>query len=385
MKKISLLLFLVSIFTISSISFAHLNVNFNILEKDLYPENYCTLNIILQNLAREEIRFVKLFFEAENSIKIEPEELEIEKIPQNSQVSYSFLIKIGKEAKTSTIRLYTTYYVGSERKSILTNIPLKVVSFPILIVKNVETIPKNLESGRNATIIFEVFNYGYSSAKDVRIKLLSNPYFSFQNDEIYISEIKIGEKAKVSSNLFIHPSLDSSYYTIQTIFQFFNEDRSRIFNETKSFSIKILNEPKIDIIIDSVAGETANLKVINRGVSKIKNILISTSERKYFIEELSPGEYDTFEIILKKDSIEINLTFSDSLNNEYQETKTLKVENLYRENLEKQLLRVNEKRRNDQRTFINSLFFILVLIIVSIILVFVFIFRNKVFSKDKRK
>ncbi|MEM5843517.1 MAG: hypothetical protein QXL97_02260, partial [Candidatus Aenigmatarchaeota archaeon] len=119
--KIFIIAILLSILTIG---FSELNINYQILEKELYPNSIATLVITLQNPTKEEIKSINLIFESENkNIQITPYTFEIEKLGPSYQFTQNFLIKIGENADTSNIRLYVSYYIGTEKKSFFINIP----------------------------------------------------------------------------------------------------------------------------------------------------------------------------------------------------------------------------------------------------------------------
>lgn len=382
MKKIKKFLLSFAIFNILLfLGFCELNINYQFLEKEFYPNSFATLILTLQNSAKFEIKSLSIIFEAEDkNIEIIPFKLELEKLSPSFQFSQNFLIKIGENAKTSNIRIYVSYYLDSERRSFFLNIPIKIIRFPILLIKNINYSQDFLEPGKNITITLEVYNSGYSSAKDIKIKLLSSSLITFQTDEIFIKEIRVGESTKVSFLVFSNPEMSIGYYNIQLAFSFFNEDYSKVFNEMKSFSIKIFGKPQLDVITESFLDNLLTLKIINKGTSKAKNILVKFDEKEFFIEELNVGEYETIDVE-KRNLITINLTYLDSLNNKHEETKKIHLSNVVSNVSNITIPRrfpSTIQRQTQQNNLIQILTIILFIIAVGFLLFFIF-------KKVKRK
>ncbi|MEM5831858.1 MAG: hypothetical protein QXT38_00900 [Candidatus Aenigmatarchaeota archaeon] len=374
--KIFIIAILLSILTIG---FSELNINYQILEKELYPNSIATLVITLQNPTKEEIKSINLIFESENkNIQITPYTFEIEKLGPSYQFTQNFLIKIGENADTSNIRLYVSYYIGTEKKSFFINIPIRIIKFPIILINNITFSEEYLEPGKGIKATIELYNNGYSSARNLKIKILNLQFFAFQKDEEYINEIKVGESVRKTFYIYSNPSIEIGYYNIPILISYYNEDYSKVFNETKSFSIKVFGKPKIDIFLESLSYDFITIKIANTGISKAKNIFVKYDEKSFFIEELLPGDYDTFEIESKK-RISFNISYLDSLNNRYNEIKTIDIdEEILRSTLNTSISkRFPQINRSGDNTKQNLTLLIFLVAATLLIIIFVYIFFKK--------
>lgn len=361
-------------------TYSQLIVNYQILEKEIYPNSYATLILNIQNPTKNEIKSINIIFESNEYIEIYPKEFNLEKIIPNSLFSQSFLIKTNENAKTTNIKAYISYYIDSEKKSFDLNIPIKIIRFPILFIKNVEFSSEYLEIGKNITVTLEIYNSGYSSAKDVKIKILPNQNIIPHKDEFYIKEIRKFESSKISINLLANSWIDVGYYNIPFLISYFDEDYSKIFNETKSFSLKVLAKPKLDVFLEDVYENKVSIKIVNVGLSKAKNILIKINEKSFFIEELNSGDYDTIDVDLRK-ILFVNLTYFDSLNNKYEEIKEILIETsnfTISQRYQPRIRTIQQSNQSIQMFPISYIIVISILIILSIII-------YKFFSKKKKK
>ncbi|MEM5830701.1 MAG: hypothetical protein QXO40_00650 [Candidatus Aenigmatarchaeota archaeon] len=361
-------------------TYSQLIVNYQILEKEIYPNSYATLILNIQNPTKNEIKSINIIFESNEYIEIYPKEFNLEKIIPNSLFSQSFLIKTNENTKTTNIKAYISYYIDSEKKSFDLNIPIKIIRFPILFIKNVEFSSEYLEIGKNITVTLEIYNSGYSSAKDVKIKILPNQNIIPHKDEFYIKEIRKFESSKISINLLANSWIDVGYYNIPFLISYFDEDYSKIFNETKSFSLKVLAKPKLDVFLEDVYENKVSIKIVNVGLSKAKNILIKINEKSFFIEELNSGDYDTIDVDLRK-ILFVNLTYFDSLNNKYEEIKEILIETsnfTISQRYQPRIRTIQQSNQSIQMFPISYIIVISILIILSIII-------YKFFSKKKKK
>lgn len=361
-------------------TYSQLIVNYQILEKEIYPNSYATLILNIQNPTKNEIKSINIIFESNEYIEIYPKEFNLEKLIPNSLFSQSFLIKTNENAKTTNIKAFISYYIDSEKKNFDLNIPIKIIRFPILFIKNVEFSSEYLEIGKNITVTLEIYNSGYSSAKDVKIKILPNQNIVPHKDEFYIKEIRKFESSKISINLLANSWIDVGYYNIPFLISYFDEDYSRIFNETKSFSLKVLAKPKLDVFLEDVYENKVSIKIVNVGLSKAKNILIKINEKSFFIEELNSGDYDTIDVDLRK-NLFVNLTYFDSLNNKYEEIKEILIETsnfTISQRYQPRIRTIQQSNQSIQMFPISYIIVISILIILSIII-------YKFFSKKKKK
>lgn len=384
MTSLKILLLLLAINFAFLFVFSELNVNYQFLEKEFYPNSYATLAITLQNPTKDEIKNINLIFETEDkNIEIIPNDFSLEKLSSFSQFSQNFLIKIYEQAKTSNIRLYVSYFIGSERKSYYLNIPIKIVRFPIILIRNINYSQEFLEPGKSMTVTIELYNNGYSSAKDLKLKLIVPFGFSSQKDENFVKEIRVGETAKISFVLYSNPQVDLGYYNIPILLSYFNEDFSKVFNETKSFSIKVFGKPQLNVFVESATDNYLTIKIANNGISKVKNIIVKFFEKQFFIEELLPGDFDTIEIE-KRNILHLNITYLDYLNNLHQEEKTIYLNELITNISNVTLPRKYplDIRRQSSQSSIQISIILTILIVISIILFFVFIFKK---LKRKKK
>ncbi|MEM5820339.1 MAG: CARDB domain-containing protein [Candidatus Aenigmatarchaeota archaeon] len=361
-------------------TYSQLIVNYQILEKEIYPNSYATLILNIQNPTKNEIKSINIIFESNEYIEIYPKEFNLEKLIPNSLFSQSFLIKTNENAKTTNIKAFISYYIDSEKKNFDLNIPIKIIRFPILFIKNVEFSSEYLEIGKNITVTLEIYNSGYSSAKDVKIKILPNQNIVPHKDEFYIKEIRKFESSKISINLLANSWIDVGYYNIPFLVSYFDEDYSRIFNETKSFSLKVLAKPKLDVFLEDVYENKVGIKIVNVGLSKAKNILIKINEKSFFIEELNSGDYDTIDVDLRK-NLFVNLTYFDSLNNKYEEIKEILIETsnfTISQRYQPRIRTIQQSNQSIQMFPISYIIVISILIILSIII-------YKFFSRKKKK
>ncbi|MFH7903201.1 MAG: hypothetical protein QXQ19_01895, partial [Candidatus Aenigmatarchaeota archaeon] len=161
---------------------------------------------------------------------------------------------------------------------------------------------------------------------------------------------------------------------------YFDEDYSRIFNETKSFSLKVLAKPKLDVFLEDVYENKVSIKIVNVGLSKAKNILIKINEKSFFIEELNSGDYDTIDVDLRK-NLFVNLTYFDSLNNKYEEIKEILIETsnfTISQRYQPRIRTIQQSNQSIQMFPISYIIVISILIILSIII-------YKFFSRKKKK
>lgn len=361
-------------------TYSQLIVNYQILEKEIYPNSYATLILNIQNPTRSEIRSINIIFESNEYIEIYPKRFNLEKLTPNSLFSQSFLIKTSENAKTTNIKAYISYYIDSEKKSFDLNIPIKIIRFPILFIKNVEFSSEYLELGKNITVTLEIYNSGYSSARDVKIKILPNQNIIPHKDEFYIKEIRKFESSKISITLLANSWTSVGYYNIPFLISYFDEDYSRIFNETKSFSLKVLAKPKLDVLLEDVYENRVSIKIVNVGLSKAKNILIKINEKSFFIEELNSGDYDIVDVDLKEFLL-VSLTYFDSLNNKYEEEKEISIETSNLTISQKYQSRIKNIQQSNQSI---QMFPILYIIVISIFIILSIIIY-KSFSKKKKK
>ncbi|MEM5832560.1 MAG: CARDB domain-containing protein [Candidatus Aenigmatarchaeota archaeon] len=361
-------------------TYSQLIVNYQISEKEIYPNSYATLILNIQNPTKNEIRSINIIFESNEYIEIYPKRFNLEKLIPNSLFSQSFLIKTSENAKTTNIKAYISYYIDSEKKSFDLNIPIKIIRFPILFIKNVEFSSEYLELGKNITVTLEIYNSGYSSARDVKIKILPNQNIVPHKDEFYIKEIRKFESSKISITLLANSWTSVGYYSIPFLISYFDEDYSRIFNETKSFSLKVLAKPKLDVLLEDVYENRVSIKIVNVGLSKAKNILIKINEKSFFIEELNSGDYDIVDVDLKEFLL-VSLTYFDSLNNKYEEEKEISIETSNLIISQKYQSRIKNVQQSNQSI---QMFPILYIIVISIFIILSIIIY-KSFSKKKKK
>ncbi|MEM0476181.1 MAG: hypothetical protein QW367_00895 [Candidatus Aenigmatarchaeota archaeon] len=361
-------------------TYSQLIVNYQILEKEIYPNSYATLILNIQNPTKNEIRSINIIFESNEYIEIYPKRFNLEKLIPNSLFSQSFLIKTNENAKTTNIKAYISYYIDSEKKSFDLNIPIKIIRFPILFIKNVEFSNEYLELGKNITVILEIYNSGYSSARDVKIKILPNQNIIPHKDEFYIKEIRKFESSKISITLLANSWTSVGYYSIPFLISYFDEDYSRIFNETKSFSLKVLAKPKLDVLLEDVYENRISIKIVNVGLSKAKNILIKINEKSFFIEELNSGDYDIVDVDLKEFLL-VSLTYFDSLNNKYEEEKEISIETSNLIISQKYQSRIKNVQQSNQSIQMLPILYIIVISIFIILSIIIY----KSFSKKKKK
>lgn len=361
-------------------TYSQLIVNYQISEKEIYPNSYATLILNIQNPTKNEIRSINIIFESNEYIEIYPKRFNLEKLIPNSLFSQSFLIKTSENAKTTNIKAYISYYIDSEKKSFDLNIPIKIIRFPILFIKNVEFSSEYLELGKNITVTLEIYNSGYSSARDVKIKILPNQNIIPHKDEFYIKEIRKFESSKISITLLANSWTSVGYYNIPFLVSYFDEDYSRIFNETKSFSLKVLAKPKLDVLLEDVYENRVSIKIVNVGLSKAKNILIKINEKSFFIEELNSGDYDIVNVDLKEFLL-VSLTYFDSLNNKYEEEKEISIETSNLTISQKYQSRIKNVQQSNQSIQMFPILYIIVILILIILSIIIY----KSFSKKKKK
>jgi len=380
-SKISLatIIFAFSIFLAISFSQSELSLSYNILEKEIYPNSYATLNLILQNPTNSQIKSVSIIFEAEdNNIQVIPSSLELDILEPKTSLNQNFLIKIDQNAKTSNIRMYVTYYISSERKSFYLNIPIKIIRFPIIYFSKISFSNDYLEIGKNVTLTIDITNNGYSAAKDVRIRVLPNDFILSSPNEILLKELKVGETKTISFNLYSSPILQSGYYNLQIMLMYADEEYTKIFNETKYISVKIYGKPKLEIFVDEISGSKATLEIVNSGTGKAKNVLIKYLNNTYFIDVINPGDYDTFDVNLVR-YIEMDISYLDDFNERFEETKIVRIEPQFNRTsvqISRQFQRVNN-------TTSNLNFVYLAIGIVAIAIIALVILKKK--SKSKKK
>jgi len=375
----AIIIFAFSIFLAISFSQSELSLSYNILEKEIYPNSYATLNLILQNPTNSQIKSISIIFEAEdNNIQVIPSSLELDVLEVKTSFTQNFLIKIGQNAKTSNIRMYVIYYINSDKKSFYLNIPIKIIRFPIIYFSKISFSNDYLEIGKNVTLTIDITNNGYSAAKDVRIRILPNDFILSSPNEILLKELKVGETKTISFNLYSSPILQSGYYNLPIMLMYADEEYTRIFNETKYISVKVYGKPKLEIFVDEISGSTATLKIVNSGTGKAKNVLIKYLNNTYFIDVINPGDYDTFDVNLVR-YIEMNVSYLDDFNERFEETKIVRIESQFNRTstqIPRQIPRVNNTTSN-----LNFVYLVIGIVMIAIIaLVFL---RKK--SKNKKK
>lgn len=371
-------IFLIMILFFASLSLSELNVNYQILEKEIYPNSFATLILNFQNPTKNEIKSLSVIFESENKdIEIIPKEFEIESLAANSQIFQNFLIKVGNNARTSNIRAYISYYSDSQKENFVLYIPIKVIRNPILIIKSINFSQDYLEIGKSINVSVEIYNFGYSSAKDVKIKIIPQPSLISSKDEIYVKEIRVGESFVTTFTIHSMPEISPAYYYVQLTLFYSNEENSKLFNETKQFSIKVYSEPKINIYIDEIFGNSATLKIINSGLSKAKNLVIYANEKIYFIDELDVGEDKSIDVSIIDNSIKLKLEYYDVFNN-----KHVYSENISLETQKPNITLPTENQNNLSKTSSTQTFYVAISIVVIAIIVFVL--YSKFFKKKKK-
>lgn len=377
----AIIIFAFSIFSAISFSQSELSLSYNILilEKEIYPNSYATLNLILQNPTNSQIKSISIIFETEdNNIQVIPSSLELDVLEAKTSFTQNFLMKIGQNAKTSNIRMYVTYYINSDKKSFYLNIPIKIIRFPIIYFSKISFSNDYLEIGKNVTLTIDITNNGYSAAKDVRIRVLPNDFILSSPNEILLKELKVGETKTISFNLYSSPILQSGYYNLPIMLVYADEEYTRIFNETKYISVKVYGKPKLEIFVDEISGSTATLKIVNSGSGKAKNVLIKYLNNTYFIDVINPGDYDTFDVNLIR-YIEMNVSYLDDFNERFEETKIVRIESQFNRTstqIPRQIQRVNNITSN-----LNFVY--LAIGIVAIAIIALVILKKK--SKSKKK
>lgn len=380
-------IFLIAFLFVASVSLSELNVNYQILEKEIYPNSFATLILNLQNPTKNEIRSISIIFESEDkNIEIIPKEFELESLAANSQFSQSFLIKIGSNAKTSNIRAYISYYSDSEKKDFVIFIPIKILRNPILIVRNINFSQDYLEIGKSINVSLEVYNAGYSSAKDLKIKIIPQASLIVSSDEIYVKEIRVGESFVTTFTISSMPEIPPAYYYVQLILTYFNEDFPKIFNESKLFSIKVFSEPKIDVYIDDISGNIVTLRIINIGLSKAKNLMIHANEKTYIIDELDAGEDESIDLTSNTNFIRIKVEYFDTFNEKRTFSKNITLSEIepYNISIPRNIQRAFPRQQNNitSNAFNNQTIFIFVGIFI-VLIIFFLIYRK--YLKRKKK
>ncbi|MEM5827938.1 MAG: hypothetical protein QW197_00295 [Candidatus Aenigmatarchaeota archaeon] len=380
-------IFLIAFLFVASVSLSELNVNYQILEKEIYPNSFATLILNLQNPTKNEIRSISIIFESEDkNIEIIPKEFELESLAANSQFSQSFLIKIGSNAKTSNIRAYISYYSDSEKKDFVIFIPIKILRNPILIVRNINFSQDYLEIGKSINVSLEVYNAGYSSAKDLKIKIIPQASLIVSSDEIYVKEIRVGESFVTTFTISSMPEIPPAYYYVQLILTYFNEDFPKIFNESKLFSIKVFSEPKIDVYIDDISGNIVTLRIINIGLSKAKNLMIHANEKTYIIDKLDAGEDESIDLTSNTNFIRIKVEYFDTFNEKRTFSKNITLSEIepYNISIPRNIQRAFPRQQNNitSNAFNNQTIFIFVGIFI-VLIIFFLIYRK--YLKRKKK
>ncbi len=244
-------------------------------------------------------------------------------------------------------------------------------------IKSFTSNPDKISPGQEVQITLTLENVGDKDIKNILVKLDLNqlPFAPLRSStEQVIDQIDKDDLSTIYFNLIALPNADSQIYKMPVKISYENISKDAL------ISLEVSAKAKLDVLLEDSKIVKVNdngkitLKLVNNGLTKIKFLKVNL-EKSPAYETISPnsvyvGEVDVddfqtvdFTIIPKIKDPQLNLQvfYRDQNNNEFQETKFLKL-NVYTEEEAKQLGLVKQ----------NPLTTILIIIIALIILIIIY-------------
>ncbi len=218
----------------------------------------------------------------------------------------------------------------------------------ILAVEDVTLLPSELSPGKIGILNITILNTADSLLKDIKFRLdLDDTSFAVvgSSSEKILLNLDAKEKANVVFNLATQVDAASKVHTLPLTITYIDE-LGKNYTKTNDLGIMVNDRPQYMLAIDDTEIYTRKSK--GKIVVSISNI--GTSEIKYLAAEMKPGsdytilstpkvylgnldsdDFDSAEFLVyvtskkKKVPLSFDITFKDSFNNGFSETKTIEL------------------------------------------------------------
>lgn len=227
---------------------------------------------------------------------------------------------------------------------------LQIYAVSALTVSSVSTNPDEVQPGEQLTLSLTIENNLNDDVEDVAVTINATgsaaiPFAPYQSsNEERIGDISEGDKEKVSFDLISNADIKSGTYTIPVTITYKLNGTAE--TDSSLVSVIINAKPNMEIssegsaLIKGTSGKI-KLKIVNSGLgeSKFLNLQISpvkgisfTSSEKIYLGNIDSNDFDNadFEVFVSADSpssisLPVEITYSDSRNNQITENKIVTI------------------------------------------------------------
>jgi len=256
----------------------------------------------------------------------------------------------------------------------------------------------DLSPGETGILKIDLKNSAAYVITDVRSKLNLPSQLQFINDvnEVRIGEIKSNETKEVEYRIIALPTTAEGIYSSSLLINYVSHYGVNAFNvgednsDNYSFGIVVKSTPSMFVQVDSadiykekMSGDLT-LKFVNNGTSNIKFLTVNLepssdydilSDNKYYVGDLDSNDYQTvvFKLRVNTKSSEVNipldLSYRDSMNNEYSQKSSAK-------------LSIVDGSELGKTSDVSPIIWVIIIIIVIVIIYFVY---RRIARKKKNK
>jgi len=232
---------------------------------------------------------------------------------------------------------------------IIEDFPVRIRTRDIVVsIEAITSSPDPIPPGKESLVSFKIKNNADSLIRDLKIKLdmSSNdipfvPIRSTTEKQIY----QLDSKADIDLKFYLmaEPDAEGGVYKIPVIISY-SDEIGTVYSKEDVISLKVASAPDLLATIDSTqiysknkAGEVI-IKIVNRGLTNIKlltaklescNDFEVLSQSEVYIGNIDSDDYETVEFTIDIKSREdiinlpIELTYMDSTNKEFTQTKSV--------------------------------------------------------------
>jgi len=215
-------------------------------------------------------------------------------------------------------------------------VPIEIrLRYAVFDIVSVKTEPEMLRMGKPANLTITILNNAESPIRDVSAELFTTDTPVFHVDGITFKKVKNinkNDRADIVFSVLVEPGAKSGFYKIPLAISYIDGSGYQK-NFSTFITVQISENPSYYIIAESyknvAGGKEITLKFVNNGLEDLKffNVKILDSKNvkikspnQIYIGDLDSDDYLTEKFtagIPSKTTIQLEVTYKDSLNNDY--------------------------------------------------------------------
>jgi hypothetical protein len=291
------------------------------------PGSVVNVEVMLQNSGLKDAENVVLTIEPNDPFTLLAGEAVTKKfnvVGASNNVKATYKLQVSNKAVSNDYDLTFRYYTGGDTGvTVLKEIPINVRGNPKLILRKMETVPKEVEPGEAFDVKATIENVGTGNAYYMQSTLNSTTTYIvpvLSGGMFYIGELHPGESKEATFRLTVDSAAEYKTYSGALTISYM-DDTNAIDSAQFSLGIPITGVPEIEILSTSM--DNSNFKVdienIGSGSAKaVKTMLMQDGEIKdvSVTNELEPSKHKTLSFSgFSYGQGLINISYLDQINN----------------------------------------------------------------------